>query len=191
MSSQKVIPSDIIVLHERFSNVLEDVMHIIGENPLIGRLFTHFVFSHEEKFTQTQLSEKLSVSISTISRNLKTMEDWKIVRKRLHRKPKESEDQSKKSDKWVYQEGRNPSLDLFQVINEKISENAGDLLEKKDSLFHLIENWESRSEEIKTSAEGIKFNNIVRTIFNLFIILEEEYETFLDRLEKRFNEVKL
>ncbi|MFW9996114.1 MAG: hypothetical protein ACFFD4_29000 [Candidatus Odinarchaeota archaeon] len=170
-------------LNEEFSNVFEDIMHSIGENPLLGRLYSLFIFYPNSFFNQSDLAEKTNVTVSTISRNLKTLEDWNVINKRFVRKT------AKKAlikDKWEYNERKDSAVALIHgVLNKEFGEKVELIHDRRIGLQRVIEHWKKLNEESKQSEEGKNIIRILNTLNQFFTILDEEYDAFLEKLSSR------
>ncbi|UCE15081.1 MAG: winged helix-turn-helix transcriptional regulator [Candidatus Heimdallarchaeota archaeon] len=181
-------PEEIIKLQEKSSNFFEDLMHENRENPLLGRLYALFIFSPHQYLKQGDLAETLNVSVSTISRNLKKLEEWDIINRRLIRKSSTDLKQEKSKDKWEYSESTNSSVSFIKILRNNHEETAETIMERRQALERIREQWHESSEEAKESVEGKNIFQVLDTLINYMSILEEEYIEFLDRLENRFKE---
>ena len=74
---------DILKLEEEISNFFEDFMYDRGGSPLLGRIYALCVLTSPAKpLLQKDLVDKFNVNPSTISRNLKELENWRLVDRR-------------------------------------------------------------------------------------------------------------
>ncbi len=170
-------------LQERASNLLEDLMHEFNENPMLGRLFTVFIFGPDTKFKQGDLAEKLNVTVSTISRNLKTLEDWGVIKRTLVRtRPKKGVSK----DKYEYSEKKDSVYSFINILDRRYTENAEMLSEMHEALKRLKSDYDSLSVEIKSTVEGKNISLVLEPLLLYFDIIEEEYYLFIERLQERF-----
>lgn len=187
-SDTNMKPAEIIKLQEKASNFFEDLMHENRENPLLGRLYALFIFSPHQYLKQGDLAETLNVSVSTISRNLKKLEEWDIINRRLIRKSSIDQSQEKSKDKWEYSESTNSSVSFIKILRNQYEETAETIMERRQALERIRELWHESSERSKESIEGKNIFLVLNTLINYLNIVEEEYIEFLDRLENRFKE---
>ncbi|NHJ01049.1 MAG: HTH domain-containing protein [Candidatus Heimdallarchaeota archaeon] len=169
-------------LQERASNLLEDLMHEFNENPMLGRLFTVFIFGHDTIFKQGDLAEKLNVTVSTISRNLKTLEDWGVIKRTLVRTPKKGTSK----DKYEYSEKKDSVYSFISILDKNYTENAEMISEMHEALKRLKGEYDSLPEGIKSSKKGKNISQVLEPLLIYFDIIEEEYYSFIERLQERF-----
>ena len=170
-------------LQERASNLLEDLMHEFNENPMLGRLFTVFIFGPDIKFKQGDLAEKLNVTVSTISRNLKTLEDWGVIKRTLVRtRPKKGASK----DKYEYSEKKDSVYSFLSILDKRYTENAEMLSEMHEALKRLKNDYDSLPVEIKNTTEGKNISLVLEPLLLYFDIIEDEYYKFIERLQDRF-----
>ena len=105
--SDTTVNKDVIKLEEEISNFFEDLMYDRGGSPLLGRIFALCILTTpKEPLLQKDLVDKFQVNPSTISRNLKELENWRLLDRR--REPGSRE--------WKYQVEPTSFLEL--LVNE-------------------------------------------------------------------------
>ncbi len=166
---------DITKLEEEFSNFFEDLMYNRGGSPLLGRIFALCVLSASDKpLLQKDLVSRFQVNPSTISRNLKDLEKWKLIDRR--REPGSRE--------WKYQVEPNSFLEL--IVNE-FEENIDQLDESKGGLSRIREHYgKTLSTSSKQSEKGSRALLILDFLIEWMSIVEEEMDGFIQTLHKRF-----
>ncbi len=170
---------DILKLEEEFSNFFEDLMYDRGGSPLLGRIFALCVLTTTLKpLLQKDLVDKFQVNPSTISRNLKELENWGLLDRR--REPGSRE--------WKYQVEPTSFLELLVNIFE---ENAGSLKDRKDALKRIRTHWGTTlSEKSKESLEGKRTLQILDFLIEWMAIVESELDIFIQKMHQRFLEME-
>ena len=143
---------DILKLEEEFSNFFEDLMYDRGGSPLLGRIFALCVLTTTLKpLLQKDLVDKFQVNPSTISRNLKELENWGLLDRR--REPGSRE--------WKYQVEPTSFLELLVNIFE---ENAGSLKDRKDALKRIRTHWGTTLSEKSDGMSQEDWDNFLKTV---------------------------
>ena len=170
---------DILKLEEEFSNFFEDLMYDRGGSPLLGRIFALCVLTTTLKpLLQKDLVDKFQVNPSTISRNLKELENWGLLDRR--REPGSRE--------WKYQVEPTSFLEL--LVNN-FEENAGSLKDRKDALKRIRTHWGTTlSEKSKESLEGKRTLQILDFLIEWMAIVESELDIFIQKMHQRFLEME-
>jgi DNA-binding transcriptional regulator GbsR (MarR family) len=170
---------DIRKLEEEFSNFFEDLMYDRGGSPLLGRIFALCILTSAQKpLLQKDLVDKFQVNPSTISRNLKELENWGLLDRR--REPGSRE--------WKYQVEPTSFLEL--LVN-KFEENAEMLKDREDALKRIRTHWGSTlSKESKETKEGKRTLQILDFLIEWITIVEDELDIFIQTIHKRFLEME-
>ncbi len=169
---------DIIKLEEEISNFFEDLMYDRGGSPLLGRIFALCVLtSPEEPLLQKELVDKFEVNPSTISRNLKELENWKLIDRR--REPGSRE--------WKYQVEKNAYLEL---LVDEFEEKLNTLKEREGGLRRIRERWgKTLSQESKDSPGGKRTLQKLDDLITWMDIATSELDDFIQALHRRFQEL--
>lgn len=177
--SEKIVKKDVIKLEEEISNFFEDLMYDRGGSPLLGRIFALCVLTTlKEPLLQKDLVDKFQVNPSTISRNLKELENWRLIDRR--REPGSRE--------WKYQVEPTSFLEL--LVNE-FEVNAGTLRERGSGLKRIREHWgKTLSKESKETKEGKRTLQILDFLIDWMSIVESELDSFIQTLHRRFLEME-
>lgn len=166
---------DILKLEEEISNFFEDIMYDRGGSPLLGRIYALCVLAASTKpLLQKDLGTKFNVNPSTISRNLKELETWRLIDRR--REPGSRE--------WNYQVDPTSFLEL--LVN-RFQQNAVTLRERGDDLKRIREHWgRSLSKDSKQTEEGKRVLHVLDFLIEWIAIVEDELESFTQTLNNRF-----
>ena len=177
--SDTTVNKDVIKLEEEISNFFEDLMYDRGGSPLLGRIFALCILTTpKEPLLQKDLVDKFQVNPSTISRNLKELENWRLLDRR--REPGSRE--------WKYQVEPTSFLEL--LVNE-FEVNAGTLRERESGLKRIREHWgRTLSQESKETKEGKRTLHILDFIIDWMSIVETELDVFIQTLHRRFLEME-
>ena len=177
--SKTIDSQDILKLEEEISNFFEDLMYDRGGSPLLGRIYSLCVLSSTKKpLLQKDLVEKFKVNPSTISRNLKELENWNLITRR--REPGSRE--------WKYQVEPTSFRELLIYTYDS---NADALQEKIDDLIRISEHWgASLSEESKAKQKGKQALQVLDLLIEWMKIVEKELEAFIVNLQERFLELE-
>ncbi len=170
---------DILKLEEEISNFFEDIMYDRGGSPLLGRIYALCVLAAPTKpLLQKDLVTKFNVNPSTISRNLKELETWRLIDKR--REPGSRE--------WNYQVD---PTSFFELLVNKFQQNAVTLRERGDDLNRICEHWgRSLSDKSKQTEEGKRVLYVLNFLIKWIAIVESELESFIQILNNRFFELE-
>ncbi|MFX0205698.1 MAG: MarR family transcriptional regulator [Candidatus Hodarchaeota archaeon] len=170
---------DISKLEEEISNFFEDFMYDRGGSPLLGRIYALCVLSSPNKpLLQKDLVEKFKVNPSTISRNLKELENWNLITRR--REPGSRE--------WKYQVEPTSFRELLIHIYDQ---SANSLQEKADDLIRIREHWgTSLSEKSKLTEKGKQVLTALDVLIEWISIVEKELDSFIVNLQERFLELE-
>lgn len=170
---------DISKLEEEISNFFEDFMYDRGGSPLLGRIYALCVLtSPDNPLLQKDLVEKFKVNPSTISRNLKELENWNLITRR--REPGSRE--------WKYQVETTSFRELLIHIYDQ---SANSLQEKADDLIRIREHWgTSLSEESKGTKKGKQALLALDILIEWINIVEKELDAFIVNLQERFLELE-
>ncbi|MFQ6124439.1 MAG: MarR family transcriptional regulator [Candidatus Heimdallarchaeota archaeon] len=170
---------DILKLTEEISNFFEDIMYDRGGSPLLGRIYALCVLTAPSKpLLQKDLVTKFNVNPSTISRNLKELETWRLIDRR--REPGSRE--------WNYQVDPTSFLEL--LVN-RFQQNAVTLRERRDDLKRIREHWgHTLSKESKQTEEGKRVLHVLNFLIEWIAIVEGELESFVQTLHNRFFELE-
>lgn len=171
--------SDIQKLEEEISNFFEDIMYDRGGSPLLGRIYALCVLADPKKpLMQKDLVTKFKVNPSTISRNLKELENWRILTKR--REPGSRE--------WQY--NIDPTSFLELLVN-RFEENAVTLRDREDDLKRIREHWgDTLSEKSKKTEEGQRAIQMLDFLIKWISIVKRELGSFVQTLHKQFLELE-
>jgi len=172
-------PQDISKLEEEISNFFEDYMYIRGGSPLLGRIYALCVLTSPGKpLLQKDLVEKFKVNPSTISRNLKELENWNLITRR--REPGSRE--------WKYQV---EPTSFRELLIHTYDESANSLQEKADDLIRIREHWgTSLSEKSKVTKKGQQALLALDILIEWINIVEKELDAFIVNLQERFLELE-
>ncbi|MFX0086326.1 MAG: MarR family transcriptional regulator [Candidatus Hodarchaeota archaeon] len=178
-SSKSHEAQDILKLEEEISNFFEDFFYDRGGSPLLGRIYSLCVLTDpNQPLLQKDLVSKFNVNPSTISRNLKELENWRLIDRR--REPGSRE--------WKYQVEETSFLELLVNRFEDIS---GNLSERGDDLRRIREHWgETLSKESKDSKKGSRVLSVLDLLINWISIVDTELQEFMQRIHARFLEMK-
>ncbi len=178
--NEKDIASDIQKLEEEISNFFENLMYDWGGSPLLGRIYALCVLRTPDKnFHQKDLAKRFNVKHSTISRNLKELESWRLVARR--REPG-------KRREWKYQV---QDTSFFDLVVHRFELNAISLRERLDELVRIRNHWgETLSEESKRIEKGRKALSILDQLIEWIKIVDKELDGFIQKLDMRFLELK-
>ena len=170
---------DILKLEEEISNFFEDFMYDRGGSPLLGRIYALCVLSSPNKpLLQKDLVEKFKVNPSTISRNLKELENWNLITRR--REPGSRE--------WKYQI---EPTSFRELLIHTYDVNADVLHEKADDLIRIREHWgASLSDESKVTKKGKQSLQVLDILIEWINIVEKELDSFIVHLQERFLELE-
>ena len=170
---------DILKLEEEISNFFEDIMYDRGGSPLLGRIYALCVLAASTKpLLQKDLVTKFNVNPSTISRNLKELENWRLLDRR--REPGSRE--------WKYQVEPTSFLEL--LVN-RFEENAVTLRERGDDLKRIREHWgHTMSEKSKQTDAGNRALQVLDFLIEWISIVAGELDSFIQTLHTRFLELE-
>ncbi len=166
---------DILKLEEEISNFFEDLMYNWGGSPLLGRIYALCVLTTPDKpLLQKDLVERFNVNPSTISRNLKELENWRLIDRR--REPGSRE--------WKYELNDTSFLEL---LIHRFEENATNLRERVDALTRVRQHWgKTLSEESKTTKDGKHALSLLDQLIEWIEIVEQELDEFIKKLDERY-----
>lgn len=162
--------ANITKLQEEISNFFEDIMYEFGGSPLLGRIYGKCVIHPESSFLQKDFSDIFKVNASTISRNVKELENWGLISKR--REPGSRE--------WQYQLADTSFLELFLHTFE---ENKNKLQEKREDLLRIKNHWGFSSKESQSIS-------VLSQLLEWIEVVELELENFITHLNKRYLEIE-
>lgn len=170
---------DILDIEEELMNFFEDVMYDRGSSPLLGRIYGTCVINTSNKLiSQKYLINKFKVNPSTISRNLKELENWHLIQRK--RQPGSLE--------WEYRVEQSSFLELFSYQIEKQRMN---LPERRSALTQIREHWKNTlSKESKQDEKAIRDLKILDLMIKWIIIVEEEFDSLIGMLHTRFLELE-
>lgn len=168
-------PQDIIKLEEEISNFFEDIMYDRGGSPLLGRIYALCVLASPTKpLLQKNLVTKFDVNPSTVSRNLKELENWRLIDRR--REPGSRE--------WKYQVEQ---TSFFELLVKNIEETSAALSERTDALIRIKGRWgEELSPESKKTEKGIRALEVLNFLIEWFEQVSNELDAFIDKLHSSF-----
>jgi DNA-binding transcriptional regulator GbsR (MarR family) len=179
--------SDLVKLQEEFSNFLEDFMHDMGENPSLGRLYAQFIFFKGDYYYQSDLADKLNVTVSTISRNLKKLEDWSLVDRRLAKKTRTR----KRSDVYQYRSKEHSELAFIDVVIKTFNNTYELITEKFDALERINDRYKNLDGTSKENIVAINLLEVLNKLLAFLEIFNEEYQEFLLKIEERLKKANL
>lgn len=170
---------DILKLEEEISNFFEDIMYDWGGSPLLGRIYALCVLTTPNKpLLQKDFVDRFNVDPSTISRNLKELENWDLINRR--REPGSRE--------WKYQVGENSFLEL---LVHKFEENAITLRERVDELKRIRDRWgKSLSDESKETVKGKHTLLVLDRLIEWMEMVDKELNGFIQQLHERYLELE-
>ncbi|MHA1970056.1 MAG: MarR family transcriptional regulator [Candidatus Hodarchaeales archaeon] len=173
------VAQDILKLEEEISNFFEDFMYDRGGSPLLGRIYALCVFTDPDTpLLQKDLVTRFNVNPSTISRNLKELENWRLITRR--REPGSRE--------WKYTVEETSFLELLVM---RFEETGVNLRERGDDLKRIREHWgETLSSTSKDSEKGIRTIKVLDLLIDWIFVVEKELDDFLERLHSRFLEME-
>ncbi|MFX0065094.1 MAG: GbsR/MarR family transcriptional regulator [Candidatus Hermodarchaeota archaeon] len=176
---EKDIVSDIQKLEEEISNFFEDLMYDWGGSPLLGRIYALCVLTKPTKnLQQKDLVDRFKVNPSTISRNLKELESWRLIARR--REPGSRE--------WKYQV---QDTSFFDLVVHRFEVNALSLRERLDDLVRIRNHWgKTLSEESKKNEKGRKALSVLDQLTEWIKIVDKELDGFIQKLHTRFLELE-
>ncbi|MHA2366571.1 MAG: MarR family transcriptional regulator [Candidatus Hodarchaeales archaeon] len=170
---------DILKLEEEISNFFEDLMYDWGGSPLLGRIYALCVLSIPNKpLLQKDLVERFNVNPSTISRNLKELENWRLIDRR--REPGSRE--------WKYQVEDTSFLELLVY---KFDQNVNSLRDRGDDLKRIRNHWgETLSKKSKETLKGKHALLALDRLIEWIDITDKELDDFIQKLHKRYLELE-
>ncbi|MFB0562200.1 MAG: MarR family transcriptional regulator [Candidatus Lokiarchaeia archaeon] len=170
---------DIVKLEEEIEDFFEDVMYDWGGSPLLGRIYVLCVLSTPEKtLLQKDFIDRFNVDPSTISRNLKELENWDLIYRR--REPGSRE--------WRYQVEGNSFLEL--LVN-KFEANAVTLRERVNELKRIRNRWgETLSDTAKESVKVKHTLLVLDRLIEWMEIVDKELNGFIQKLHERYLELE-
>jgi len=174
-SSELEQAKDILKLEEEISNFFEDFMYDRGGSPLLGRIYALCVLTDPNKpLTQNDLVNKFKVNPSTISRNLKELESWRLITRR--REPGSRE--------WLYKVDETTFLEL---IVKDFDDETRSLRERKANLQRIKEHWgETLSDESKKTETGNRALQMLDLLIEWISTVEKELESFIQNIRLSF-----
>jgi len=174
---------DLSKLEEEFFNFFEDIMYDRGGSPLLGRIYSLCILatSHDElslgELTASDFVEKFAVNPSTISRNLKELEAWRLIDRR--REPGSRE--------WKYKLEGSSFYSFFQLFINQFENILTTLRERSDDLNRISTHWgETLSEESKTRAKAKRILQVISFLIEWTNLVEKELTTFVQMLRDKF-----
>ena len=178
-SSKKTNSEDILKLEEEISNFFEDLMYDWGGSPLLGRIYALCVLTTPDKsLLQKDLADKFNVDPSTISRNLKELEQWRLIGRR--REPGSRE--------WRFQVEDTSFLELLLHVFE---ENATKLRERLDDLTRIQSRWaETLSDTSKEAETGKLALLALDKLIEWIGIVDNELGGFIQKMHERYLELE-
>ncbi|MFX0173241.1 MAG: MarR family transcriptional regulator [Candidatus Hodarchaeota archaeon] len=170
---------EILKLEEEITNFFEDLFYARGGSPLLGRIYALCVLSAPNKpLLQKNLVARFEVNPSTISRNLKELENWRLVDRR--REPGSRE--------WKYQV---ESTSFLELISNRFEDNITMLRDSGVDLKRIRRHWgESLRDEAKNSDKGKRALQVLEFLIEWISIVEVELDKFIQTLHKRFLELE-
>lgn len=179
IESNETDKNNITKLEEEISNFFEDLMYDRGGSPLLGRIYALCALKKQESYTQADLIAKFKVNSSTISRNLKDLEQiWGLISKK--RNPGSRE--------WLYYID---DSSFFELLVHNFESNVNNLQDRKEGLLRIKSHWGNLTDKssqisIKTLDHLLAWIEIVDAKTKTFIAdLHIEYL----KLEKKLNRV--
>ncbi|MFQ5977721.1 MAG: GbsR/MarR family transcriptional regulator [Candidatus Heimdallarchaeota archaeon] len=174
-SEEDASMEDILKLEEEISNFFEDIMYDWGGSPLLGRIYALCALTTPDKpLFQKDLVSKFNVNPSTISRNLKELENWRLIDRR--REPGSRE--------WKYQV---EDTSFLELLTHRFEENERNLGERIDALTRIRNHWgETLSDESKEAAKGQHALQLLDRLIEWIKIVEAELEEFIQKLQERY-----
>ncbi|MFX0113924.1 MAG: MarR family transcriptional regulator [Candidatus Hodarchaeota archaeon] len=164
-------------LEEEISNFFEDFLYNWGGSPLLGRIYALCVLSPPKiPVIQKDLVDIFNVNSSTVSRNLRELEKWRLLVKR--REPGSRE--------WQYYIEGTSFLELLTHQFEVIAVN---LRERTDGILRIQNRWGSTL--MKTSKKTKKSSHALKELQRLaewIKIVEERLSDFIQRLNAKYLE---
>ncbi|MFX0062881.1 MAG: MarR family transcriptional regulator [Candidatus Hermodarchaeota archaeon] len=166
---------DILNIEEEIMNFFEDIMYDRGGSPLLGRIYGLCVMNtSNRKLSQKGLVRRFKVNSSTISRNLRELEKWRLIQKR--RQPGSTE--------WEYQVEPTSFLELLAY---PIENQAANLPEKRNALLLIREHWiNSLTKEAKQNEKARRVLKILDALIEWISIVINEMDSFIRQLRSRY-----
>lgn len=154
-------------LQEEFIRILEDGFKIEGAEAIVGRIVA-LIFLSPDPLTQEQIAEKTGYSRAQISRHLKRLVQAGLLTSR-----------SKPGTKIQLYESRG----YVNNFEELIRNRNRFLSEQVKIMDNLEQKWKLLPEEIKESAEGKKFKEVISNyskITHLTLVIIQDYLQHFD-----------
>lgn len=172
--ADKIDSPDILKLEEEMLNFFEDMMYDRGGSPLLGRIYGSAVLTHSP-LIQKDLGEKFKVNASTISRNLKELEEWRLIGRR--REPGSRE--------WVIV---NEPTSFLELLVSQFEEQVTNLKDRRDALVRIQEHWgkETMEEDSRRTPKGKLMLDVLSILIEWIALVEEELESTVQRLHSKF-----
>ena len=170
---------DILKLEEEISNFFEDVFYDWGGSPLLGRIYALCVLTTpDNSLFQKDLVEQFNVNPSTISRNLKELENWGLLDRR--REPGSRE--------WKYQVDDTSFLEL---LVHRFDETVVNLRDRIDALTRIRNRWgETLSDQSKETTKGKHTLTVLDRLIEWITIVEAELDAFIQKLHTKYLELE-
>ena len=164
--------TELAEFQELLYDFFEDIIYERGGSPLLGRMFAKLIFS-ELELKQGELAKEFAVTTATISRNLKTLENWHLITKKGERGSRE----------WLY---TTVSNSFFELFCGQLSELHLNLQDRKEAITTLNNNWKNLDKNHKRSSEWKQLQKIIEKLQTWITIYEKELSKFLKDLKERF-----
>lgn len=180
MSSQQNNMDFIDEIKKEYLVYFENWLSTSGINPYIARIM-QLLRSENRPLTQKEMKEILDLSIPTISRNLKVMEQMNLLKISII-SPME-----KTGDKLQYELKDNS---LFYIINTFVNRIYSSFKQRIEDNKVIIDKIDTLSKDDKKKRE---IENLVRIIgeeASVFDVMSEKFEQILRELEIEMNNAK-
>ncbi|MFX0061715.1 MAG: MarR family transcriptional regulator [Candidatus Hermodarchaeota archaeon] len=175
-SEQKSIDEDLLAIKNELIHFFEDMLAARGANRRLGDLYGHFLFT-DNQLKQKELAEELDRNQSTISRDLKYLEQIGLIKKRRESNSRE----------WLYSTS---SESFIELITNRVLIASRSLQRGLVTLELLKKRWKKLEDAVKSSKRGKRLREILDAYIIYLEIMIEELEITTKKLRIRFEEIK-
>lgn len=178
MCTDETVPTDLRSLISLFEDHFERWLRQRGASGHIGRLLCVLLLA-DRPLTQSELAERLDISQSTVSKNLKVLsEEWRVV---------ERSRASKGTKEVQYQAGKNSPYDLLLSLivgfQELINDHRVGMADLQNRLEHL-------SDDSKQSRAGQKFKQVLEEVEESCEVINNELGSVISSLRLTISQLE-
>lgn len=173
MSNQQSKIDIINEIKKEYLGYFENWLSTSGINPYIARIM-QLLRSENRALTQKEMKEILDLSIPTISRNLKIMDQMNLLKISLI-SPTE-----KSGDKYEYELQDNS---LFYIINTFVNRIYDSFKQRVDDNKVIMNKIENLSNEERKKKEIQNLVRIISEEVSVFDIMSEKFDQLIKELE--------